>query len=249
MQQEDVRSARRPSAAMVRLRYRHILRYRRAQILSCNYHNAVPRSFVRVGDTRFDKEAMDMEIPLRGAIASLLLAFTLMLSACASDGPAAGTAQNAPPPVYRLGTGDKLHITVFGEDNLSGDYTVTQTGDIVLPLAGNIHAAGLTVPQLQLAVITAFGKGYVHDPRVTIDASNLHPFFVLGEVNKPGQYAYISDLTVMDAVATAQGFTYRADASYVYIRHAREASEQGYPLTAAMAVQPGDTIRVTQRYF
>lgn len=186
-----------------------------------------------------------------GAVIFLLLPLNLMMAACASNGPAVETAQNVSPPAsaYRLGAGDKVHVTVFGEDNLSGDYTIAPTGDIVLPLAGGVPAAGLTVPQLQQAVIAALGKGYVQNPRVTIDASNLRPFFVLGEVNKPGQYAYIPDLTVMDAVATAQGFTYRADMSYVYIRHAREPSEVGYPLTAAMAVQPGDTIRVTQRYF
>lgn len=192
-----------------------------------------------------------MRVPPLGSVIFLLLPLNIMVSACAPEGPVAATVQTAPSPVpaYRLGTGDKLHITVFGEDNLSGDYTVTPTGDIVLPLAGSVQATGLTVPQLQQAVVAALGKGYVQNPRVTIDASNLRPFFVLGEVNKPGQYAYIPDLTVMDAVATAQGFTYRADMSYVYIRHAREPSEVGYPLTAAMAVQPGDTIRVTQRYF
>jgi polysaccharide export outer membrane protein len=172
-----------------------------------------------------------------------------MLSACAHDGPFAETPPAPPASAYRLGTGDKVHITVFGEDNLSGDYTVTPAGDIALPLAGNVHVAGLTIPQLHQSVVAALGKGYVRNPRVTIDASNLRPFFILGEVNKPGQYAYAPDLTVMDAVATAQGFTYRADMSYVYIRHAREPSEQEYPVTAAMTVEPGDTIRVTQRYF
>jgi polysaccharide export outer membrane protein len=178
-----------------------------------------------------------------------VLALVLGLSACANGVPAAEVTQAASVDAYHLGTGDKLHITVFGEDNLSGDYAVTPAGNIAFPLVGNIHATGLTVPQLQQAVINTLAHGYVQDPHVTIDASNLRPFFVLGEVNKPGQYSYLPDLTVMDAVATAQGFTYRADVSYVYIRHARQASEQEYPLTPATIVEPGDTIRVTQRYF
>lgn len=185
----------------------------------------------------------------RNAAAILSLALGLALSACAQDGPVPDTVQADPAPLYRLASGDKVHIVVFGEDNLSGDYTVTQGGDVMLPLAGSVHASGLTLPELQQAVTTLLGNGYVQNPRVTVDASGLRPFFVLGEVNRPGQYAYIPDLTVMDAVATAQGFTYRADMSYVYIRHARENSEREYPLTAAMPVAPGDTIRVTQRYF
>jgi polysaccharide export outer membrane protein len=68
-------------------------------------------------------------------------------------------------------------------------------------------------------------------------------------VNKPGQYSYVPDLTVLGAIATAQGFTYRADMSSIYIRHARQPSEQAHPLTATTMIEPGDTIRVTQRYF
>ncbi len=182
----------------------------------------------------------------------LTLAVALALSACQGTGPMTATADAAQvvqPQAYRLGTGDKLHVTVFGEENLSGDYAVTPAGNITIPLAGDIRAAGLTVPQLQQAIVAALGKGYVRDPHVTIDASTLRPFFILGEVNKPGQYTYLPDLTVMGAVATAQGFTYRADLSYVYIRHVGQPSEKEYPLTAAMMVEPGDTIRVTQRYF
>lgn len=190
---------------------------------------------------------------MRAVAAILILGLTLVLSACAS-GPAPGSAEalraaNAQAIAYRLGTGDKLHIAVFGADKFSGDYTVAPDGNIALPLVGNVHAAGLTIPQLHKAVVALLGNGYVKDPRVTIVASDLRPYYILGEVNKPGRYSYMPDLTVMDAVATAQGFTYRADMSTIYIRHARQPSEKEYPLTSTTMVEPGDTIRVTQRYF
>ena len=178
----------------------------------------------------------------------LSLVVVALLSGCAGNGPIPGS-QGIQPQAYRLGSGDKLHVTVFGEDNLSGDYMITSAGDIAFPLVGNIHAAGLTVPEFQQAVVSTLAKGYVQDPHVIIDTTGLRPFFILGEVNKPGQYSYLPDITVLNAVATAQGFTYRADMSTVYIRHAGQPSEQEYPLTAAMIVEPGDTIRVTQRYF
>lgn len=150
---------------------------------------------------------------------------------------------------YHLGTGDKIHIAVFNEDNLSGDYTVAADGKITLPLAGGVQAAGLTVPQLQQSVLATLKNGFVQDPNVTITASELRPYYILGEVNKPGKYGYSSDLTVLNAVATAEGFTYRADMSAVYIRHASEPAEREVELTSTTTVLPGDTIRVTQRYF
>ena len=181
-----------------------------------------------------------------------ILALAMGLSACAADGPIRGSAremQAAQANVYKLGTGDKVHIGVFGENNLTGDYVIAPDGNIAFPLVGNIRAAGLTIPELQQSVTNTLANRYVQNPRVTIDASSLRPFYILGEVNKPGQYSYVPDLTVLAAVATAQGFTYRADMSSVYIRHARQPSEQEYPLTATTMIEPGDTIRVTQRYF
>ena len=187
---------------------------------------------------------------------SLLLAVSLALiaslSACTGDRPITGSAQalqKAESNPYRLSNGDKLHIAVFGEDNLTGDYTIAPDGNIPFPLVGNIHAAGLTVPELQQAVTNSLANRYVQNPRVTVDATNLRPFYILGEVNKPGQYSYVPDLTLLGAVATAQGFTYRADMSSVFIRHARDPSEREYPVTATTMIEPGDTIRITQRYF
>ncbi|HJT42751.1 MAG TPA: polysaccharide biosynthesis/export family protein [Rhizomicrobium sp.] len=150
---------------------------------------------------------------------------------------------------YRLAMGDKIRIAVFNENNLSGEYTVAPDGKISLPLAGDIAAAGLTVPQLQQTVTKTLRDGFVQNPNVTITAIELRPYYILGEVKKPGKYSYTPDLTVMNAVATAEGFTYRADMNAIYIRHASDPSEKEYRLTATMAVLPGDTIRITQRYF
>jgi protein involved in polysaccharide export with SLBB domain len=150
---------------------------------------------------------------------------------------------------YKLAAGDKVHIAVFNEDNISGDFVVAPDGKVAMPLAGGIQAAGLTLPQFQEAVVTRLKDGVVQDPSVTVTANELRPYYILGEVNKPGKYGYTADLTVMNAVATAEGFTYRADMSTIYVRHASDPSEQEVPLTATAAVLPGDTIRISQRYF
>jgi polysaccharide export outer membrane protein len=186
--------------------------------------------------------------------AAIVCSFALTASACAGSGPVGGSAEAVQQAAsaaqeYQLANGDKVHINVFNEANLSGDYVVAPDGTITLPLAGQVKAAGLTIPQLQESVVKTLSQGYVQNPNVTIASTDLRPFYILGEVNKPGRYSYEPNLTVMAAVATAQGFTYRADQSDVYIRHARDPSEKQYDLTSTLAVQPGDTIRISERYF
>ena len=190
----------------------------------------------------------------RKPLSAIIVSFLSVLAAACSTGPVTGSdaalkQADTAAQEYRLASGDKVHIDVFGEGNLSGDYIVAPDGMITLPLAGQVAAAGQTIPQLRQAVVTTLSHGYVQDPNVTISSVDLRPFYILGEVNKPGRYSYEPNLTVMEAVATAQGFTYRADTSDVYIRHARDASEKQYDLSSTLAVQPGDTIRISERYF
>jgi polysaccharide export outer membrane protein len=184
----------------------------------------------------------------------LSLAFATSLIAGCAGGPIGGSTaamqqSRSAAQSYRLAMGDKVHIAVFNEENLSGDYTVSPDGRITLPLAGPVNAAGRTVSELQEAVVNTLKNGFVQSPNVTVTANELRPYYILGEVNKPGKYSYLPELTVMAAVATAEGFTYRADMGSIYVRHASDPSEKEYPLTATMAVLPGDTIRVSQRYF
>jgi polysaccharide export outer membrane protein len=188
----------------------------------------------------------------RLAILPLLLLMT-GLAAC-GGGPIRGSAEamrqsSVAAQGYRLAPGDKVHVTVFNEANLSGDYVVSPDGRVTLPLAGGLQAAGLTLPQFQTAVTQLLKNGFVQDPNVTITASDLRPYYILGEVKKPGRYSYTPDLTVLNAVATAEGFTYRANTGAIYIRRASEPSEREVELTATTAVMPGDTIRISQRYF
>lgn len=185
--------------------------------------------------------------------ATLVLAIGALLTGCGggaiTGSPEAVAQASAAARDYHLSAGDKVHVAVFNEDNLSGDYTIDPEGRITLPLAGAVTAAGMTVPQLQAAVVKTLENGFVQNPSVTVTALDLRPYYILGEVNKPGKYDYTPDLTVMQAVATAEGFTYRADSGAVYVRHKTDPSETEVTLTATTAVQPGDTIRVSQRYF
>jgi protein involved in polysaccharide export with SLBB domain len=150
---------------------------------------------------------------------------------------------------YTLGAGDKLRITVFGEDTLSGEYLVPGEGNIAFPLVGGVRATGLTVDELQREIEAKLRDGYLKDPHVSIEVLNYRPFYILGEVMKPGEYPYTNGLTVLNAVATANGFTYRADTRKVYIKRANAPREVEYPLKTTTPVGPGDTIRIGERFF
>ena len=152
-------------------------------------------------------------------------------------------------PEYRLGPADKVRVNVFGEEALTGEFLVGGSGKISLPLLGEVQAAGLTISQFQEEIAAALRQGYINNPRVSAEVLNYRPFYILGEVSKPGEYPYTNNLTVMNAVATAEGFTYRADIRRVYIKRADGTSEQAFPLTTATQVAPGDTIRIGERFF
>jgi polysaccharide export outer membrane protein len=150
---------------------------------------------------------------------------------------------------YRLGAGDKLRMIVFGEENLTGEYVVSAEGRLALPLIGEVMAKDLSVGQLRQIIEEKYKQGYLKQPSVSLEVLTYRPFYILGEVNKPGEYPYTSGLTVMKAVATAQGYTYRANTKKVFIKHTGGTAEQPYQVDSQTLVAPGDVIRVAERFF
>ncbi|MBW8733858.1 MAG: polysaccharide export protein, partial [Asticcacaulis sp.] len=132
--------------------------------------------------------------------------------------PAAAGA-NSNVYTYRLSAGDKMSIAVFGEPDLGGAFTVTGEGKISAPLIGDVYVLGMSVGEVQTALENRYRQGFLKDPKVQIQFLSYRPFYILGEVKTPGEYAYDSGMTVVKAVALAQGFTYRADQKKAYIRH------------------------------
>jgi polysaccharide export outer membrane protein len=165
--------------------------------------------------------------------------------------PAAAPVASSVTPSgeYKLGSGDKLRLIVFGEPTLGGEFTISGDGLVSLPLIKDIPAAGMTASQLQGSIEAAYKEGYLRDPRVSIEVLSFRPFYILGEVNKPGEYPYSNGITVVNAVALAEGFSYRANKKKVFIRHAGAVAEEQVPLTSSLLVAPGDTVRIAERYF
>jgi protein involved in polysaccharide export with SLBB domain len=150
---------------------------------------------------------------------------------------------------YRLGTGDKMRVTVYGEEDLSGEFLVDGSGQVQLPLVGNVKAAGLTLHEFIVEVATALKDGYLKDPKVSAEVLNYRPFYIMGEVNKPGEYPFENGLNVLGAIALAGGFTYRANDNDVYVRRAGSGKEEALPADSSTRIYPGDIIRVAERIF
>ena len=150
---------------------------------------------------------------------------------------------------YQLDAGDKIRLNVFGEEELSGEFVVSSAGLLSIPLAGDIPAKGRTIQDVQRSVEAALRAGYILNPQVSAEVLTYRPFYVLGEVNKPGTYPYAAGLTVLNAVATAGGFTYRGDTRRIFIRRDGSQREEVYKVTSTLQVAPGDTLRIAERLF
>jgi protein involved in polysaccharide export with SLBB domain len=196
-----------------------------------------------------------LNVTKAGAIVALIAAGFVTFSGSTDYARAAETAAGPDAGVkpgssaYKLDTGDKVKVTVYGEDDLSGEFDVDGSGLVRLPLIGQVRAAGLTLKEFEVAVEAKLSAGYLVNPKVSTSVSNYRPFTILGEVNKPGEYPYENDMTVLNAVALGGGYTYRADKSDVYIRRKGSSSEVKMPADDSTAIYPGDTVRVDERIF
>lgn len=182
------------------------------------------------------------------------------IAGCAGGGEVASTvaaptaatsdvlAKPDPALDYRLGSGDKLRLIVFGEEDLSGEFDVTGAGKVSLPLIGQVQAAGMTLDEFEGEVRGKLEQGYLTNPKVSVEVLNYRPFYIIGEVDKPGQYPYTNGMNVINAVAVAGGFTYRAKQDEVYITRDGD-KEKAYAADQAVKVLPGDIVRIPERFF
>ena len=166
-----------------------------------------------------------------------------------SEAANASTGTQNTNSTYQLGAGDKVRLSVFGESDLGGEFELDGSGDVRLPLIGQVKAAGLTVHAFEERIVKLLQDGYLRDPRVSIEVVNYRPFYIIGEVNKPGQYPYVDGMNALNAVALAGGYTPKADKSEVYLQRNGTSGEQEYPSDETTKVQPGDVIRIPERFF
>ena len=153
-----------------------------------------------------------------------------------------------PKMAYLIGPSDKLRVTVYGEKDISKVYQVDGLGMISVPLIGQVKVAGMTLRQAEDLLVIALSNGYIVDPSVAIEIAEFRPFYIMGEVRRPGSYNFIDGMNVLNAVAISGGFTYRANTKNIeVIRSGADGSVMViYPTSQVM---PGDIIRVKERFF
>jgi polysaccharide export outer membrane protein len=179
-----------------------------------------------------------------------VLLFASALGACTSPG---ADLPPIPPPdrsTYLLGPGDRVRVIIFGDQQLTGEFQVNDSGDVAVPLLGDVQAQGLTSRQLEAKVATGLkSSGLMKNPSVSIEVIAYRPIFVLGEVSKPGQFPYQPGMSVLTAVAVAGGFTYRAVEDVFSIVRSNAGRVIEGRATRQTLLAPGDVLTVYERYF
>jgi polysaccharide biosynthesis/export protein len=160
--------------------------------------------------------------------------------------PAAAFANERP---YQLDSGDRLRVIVFGQEGLTNSYVVDAGGAIAMPLIKSVMARGLTTQELARAVTDRLRGGYIREPHVAIEVETYRPFFILGEVTVPGQYAYVPHMTAENAIAIAGGFTPRAFRGDVELDRPAQGGVVRNTVPFLTRLRPGDTLIVKERWF
>jgi polysaccharide export outer membrane protein len=182
-----------------------------------------------------------MSVPLHPVLAVLLavLAFSLGPGICLGGDLLPG---------YRLSSGDKVRIAVFGEPELSVSDWISGRGTVAYPLLGELHVVGLTPSELETLLTSRLKGPYLVDPKVTVTIEAYREFFVMGQVNRPGSYAYSPGMTVRKAISIAGGFTERASRSKIF-RVSEVAPDEEQKVGENDPLGPGDTVVVKGSFF
>ncbi|GLH82295.1 sugar transporter [Bradyrhizobium sp. SSBR45G] len=222
-------------------------------LLSGCMHTASP---VAVGQPQSDLDTMAYGIPSTGpvaatgqggAIPALRDAF-----AAAPRGAyviPAGYAPGRNESAYHLDAGDKLRVVVYGQEGLTNTYAIDASGSITMPLIGSVPARGRTTAGLAAEITAKLRNGYIREPSVAVEIEAYRPFFILGEVQAPGQYPYVPNMTVESAIAIAGGFSPRARRDIVILTHTDPSGAARYEVPLGTSLKPGDTIQVGERWF
>lgn len=173
----------------------------------------------------------------------------LLLTGCAGQLSSLPPLPPAEPGPYRLGAGDHVRLLVFGQEELSQNYLVSDSGTITVPLIGSVEAEGRSLPDLEGEIVGKLGNDILVDPNVTVAIIAYRPFYILGETKAPGQYPYVPRMTVLTAVSMSGGFTFRAEEHAVSITRLVDGQMAEFRADPLSLVAPGDVINVYERYF
>jgi protein involved in polysaccharide export with SLBB domain len=151
---------------------------------------------------------------------------------------------------YRLGAGDKIRVVVLQDTEFSGDYEVNASGGISVRMLGPVQVVGKTVAEIEEYLRERYREqGYLVTPRLSVELVSMRPFYIVGEVARSGQFPYVNCLRVIQAIAIAGGFTRRAGKTRLTIKRFYATSAEEEYVTEDTLVEPGDVIRIPERWF
>ncbi|WP_050422567.1 polysaccharide biosynthesis/export family protein [Bradyrhizobium tropiciagri] len=206
----------------------------------------------------------DLRAPLVCLIAALALSGCMGRTSPVAGDPAfdpmaygqpsfAGPVAYAEPAptreAYNLGPGDRLRVVVYGQEGLTNSYAIDAAGAITMPLIGSVPARGRTPAGLAAEITARLRNGFIREPSVAVEIESYRPFFILGEVQAPGQYPYVPNMTVESAVAIAGGFSPRARRDEVTLTHTDASGAGRFVAPLGTPIGPGDTVFVGERWF
>lgn len=172
-----------------------------------------------------------------------------VLSGCAGYRPAGNAVHQELIAPYRVDTGDRLRVIVFGQPDLTNTYTVDKAGMLAMPLIGLVPVRGRTPNEVETDIAALLRTNFVRNPDVSVEVDRYRPFFAMGEVNTAGQYPYVAGMTVQAAIAVAGGFTARADKYSADVTRSIDGTIRTVRLKMTDPLMPGDTIYVRERFF
>lgn len=181
------------------------------------------------------------------ALAVILAA--ALIAGCSGYRPAPAAFHQVIDEPYRLGAGDRIRVTVFGQQDLSNTYGVDQSGYIAFPLVGAIAARGYSTQEIEREIANKLRQGYLRDPDVSVEIDRYRPIFIMGEVGSAGQYSYVPGMTVHKAIAVAGGFSPRANQENVDVTRDINGKVMTGRVLTSDPLLPGDTIYVRERLF
>jgi polysaccharide biosynthesis/export protein len=192
----------------------------------------------------------DTQLAMNKTAATLtVLALAAALSGCSAYRPAPPAFHEALSQPYILDSGDRVRITVFEQESLTNVYAVDQSGYISFPLVGAVPARGHTLEQLERHLAGRLRDGYLRNPDISAEVERYRPVFIMGEVGAAGQYSYVPGMTVQKAIASAGGYTPRANQASADITREINGEVITGRVPTSDPVLPGDTIYVRERLF
>ena len=163
-------------------------------------------------------------------------------------------------PEERLGIDDVFEVRVLGEPDLSGAYRIAADGTVDYPFLGRVSVSGMRSGDMQELIAAKLANGYLKQPQVSVMVKEWHSrkVLVMGQVQKQGSVDYFTNMTIVDAIAAAGGFTGIASKNSVTLRRESKGSVQSksYPVAdisegraSNVVLRPGDILVVEERLF